>query len=156
VAGGGAMYTASFEKVAVTAAQDLFQILVPADAVVILHACYVSQDTEEADAQAEMLHILIHRGSTNGSGGSTPTPTPMNLGGVAAGTVVEVNNTTQGTEGTFIHSEAWNVQAGFVYLPTPEMRPIISPSDLFHIELQDAPADSITMSGSIYFEELGG
>lgn len=150
------MYSASFEKVPVTAAQDLFQLLAPADSVAILHAVYISQDTEEGDAQAEQLHILIHRGSTNGSGGSVVTPTPMNLGDAAAGTVVEANNTTQGTEGTFIHSEAWNVQIGFVYLPTPEMRPVISPSDLLHIELQDAPADSITMSGTIYFEEIGG
>ncbi len=152
----GRMYTASFEKVAVSAAQDLFQILAPADSVVKIHAIYVTQDSEEGDAQDEQLHILIHRGTTNGSAGTTPTPTPLNLGDAAAGTVVEVNNTTQGTEGTLVHSEAFNVRAGFQHLPTPEMQIVVSPSDLLHVELQDAPADSITLSGTIYFEEIGG
>ncbi len=152
----GRMYTASFEEVAVTAAQDLFQILAPADSVVILHAVYVSQSSDAGDSESEQLNVLIHRGSTNGSGGSTPTPTPLHLGDAAAGTVVEVNNTTPGTEGTFIHAESFNVMAGMQYIPTPEMRPVISPSDLFHIELQSTPADSLTMSGTIYFEELGG
>jgi hypothetical protein len=80
----------------------------------------------------------------------------MNLGDAAAGTVVEANNTSQGTEGTFIHSESFNVMAGLNIVWTPETRPQISPSDLLHIELQTAPADSLTMSGTVYFEELGG
>lgn len=152
----GRMYSATFEEVAVTAAQDLFQILAPADSTVILHSLYLSQSSEAGDAASEQLNILIHRGSTNGSGGSTPTPAPMHLGDAAAGTVVEANNTSQGTEGTFIHAESFNVMAGLALIWTPETRPIISPSDLLHIELQSTPADSITMSGSVYFEEIGG
>lgn len=152
----GRMYSATFEEVAVTAAQDLFQILAPADSAVVLHSLHISQSSDAGDAQSEQLNILIHRGSTNGSGGTVPTPTPLNLGDAAAGTVVEVNNTTQGTEGTFIHAESFNVMAGLTLIWTPETRPVISPSDLLHIELQTAPADSLTMSGTIYFEEIGG
>jgi hypothetical protein len=150
------MYSATFEEVAVTVAQDLFQILAPADSAVVLHSLVISQSSDAGDAASEQLNILIHRGSTNGSGGSTPTPTPLHLGDAAAGTVVEANNTSQGTEGTFIHSEAFNVMAGLQIVWTPETRPIVSPSDLLHIELQTAPADSLTMSGTVYFEEIGG
>jgi hypothetical protein len=150
------MYSASFEEVAVTAIQDLFQILAPADSVVLLHALLLSQSTDAGDTESEQLPVLIHRGSTDGSGGSTPTPTPLHLGDTAAGTVVEANNTTQGTEGPFIHAEAFNVMAGLAIWWTPETRPVISPSDLLHIELQVAPVDSINMNGTIYFEELGG
>ncbi len=46
--------------------------------------------------------------------------------------------------------------AGLQIWLTPETRWIISPSDLFHIELQSTPADSLTMSGTVYFEEIGG
>ena len=152
----GRMYSATFEEVAVTAAQDLFQILAPADSTVSLHWLVITQSSDAGDSESEQLNVLIHRGSTNGSGGSTPTPTPMNLGDAAAGTVVEANNTSQGTEGTFIHSESFNVMAGLNIVWTPETRPQISPSDLLHIELQTAPADSLTMSGTVYFEELGG
>ena len=152
----GRMYSATFEEVAVTVVQDLFQILAPADSVVVLHGLVISQSSDAGDSESEQLNILIHRGSTDGSGGSLPTPTPLHLGDAAAGTVVEANNTTQGTEGTFIHSESFNVMAGLQIWWTPETRPIISPSDLLHIELQTAPADSLTMSGVIYFEEIGG
>ena len=152
----GRMYSATFEEVAVTAAQDLFQILAPADSAVILHSLHISQSSDAGDSESEQLNVLIHRGSTDGSGGSTPTPTPLHLGDAAAGTVVEANNTTQGTEGTFVHAESFNVMAGLQIVWTPETRPVISPSDLLHIELQTAPADSLTMSGTIYFEEIGG
>jgi hypothetical protein len=39
---------------------------------------------------------------------------------------------------------------------TPETRPILSPSRRLTVELVNAPADSITMSGTILFEEIGG
>ena len=152
----GRMYSATFEEVAVTAAQDFFQILAPADSAVVVHGVVISQSSDAGDAASEQLNVLVHRGSTNGADGSTPTPTPLNLGDAAAGTVVEANNTTQGAEGPFIHSECFNVMAGLQIWLTPETRWIISPSDLFHIELQSTPADSLTMSGSVYFEEIGG
>lgn len=152
----GRMYSISFEEVAVTAAQDLFEVVAAADSVVLLHALYLSQSSEEADAQAEMLPLLIHRGSTSGSGGSTPTPAPMNLGDAAFGGTAEANNTTQSTEGTFIHADSWNVQIPYQLIWTPEMRPVISPSGRIIVELQAAPADSVTMNGTLYVEELGG
>jgi hypothetical protein len=150
------MYSAVFEQVAVTAAQDLFEINAPADAVVVLHSCVVTQSSEAADAQAEMLPVLFHLGSTSGSGGTTPTARPLQLGDAAFGGTVEVNNTTQSTEGNQLHAESFNVQVGFYYTPTPETRIVISPSDRLIIELQTAPADSITMDGTVIFEEIGG
>lgn len=152
----GRMYAAVFEQVAVSAVQDLFQLLAPADSVVVVHEIHITQSSDHGDSESEGLSILIHRGSTNGSGGSTPTPTPLHLGDAAAGTVVEANNTTQGTEGTFLHAESFNVMAGFHFVPTPDARHIISPSDLYHVELQTAPNDALTMDGVIIFEELGG
>lgn len=152
----GRMYTVTFEKVAVTAIQDLFEIVAPSDAVVVLHNAQVSQDSDEGDTEAEQLNILIHRGSTSGSGGSTVTPAPLEVGDAAFGGTCEANNTTQGTEGTQVWSESFNIQVGWHFIPTPETRPVISPSGRLIIELQDAPADSLTMSGSVTFEEIGG
>lgn len=152
----GRMYSAVFEEVAVTTAQDLFEINAPSDASVIVHSLHISQSSDAGDAASEQLNVLIHRGSTSGSGGGTPTPAPLQAGDAAFGGTVETNNTTQGTEGTQIHSEAFNVMAGLVIVWTPETRPVISPSGRLIIELQTAPADSLTMSGTVYFEEIGG
>jgi hypothetical protein len=69
---------------------------------------------------------------------------------------VETNNTTQSTEGNHIHAESFNVMAGLQIWWTPETQPILSPSGRLIVELQTAPSDSLTMSGTIYFEEEGG
>jgi len=152
----GRTYAAAFEEVAVTVAQDLFEVVAPADGAVIIHSVTITQSSDAGDAQAEMLPILIHRGTATGSGGTTVTPSPLALGDAAFGGVVEANNTTQSVEGTFLHAEAFNVQIGFYYLPPPEDRPIVSPSALFIVELQAAPDDSLTMNGTVVFEEVGG
>lgn len=152
----GRVYSASFEEVAVTAVQDLFEVVAPADATVSIHSVTITQSTDAGDAQAEMLPILIHRGTATGSGGSSVTASPLSVGDTAFGGTVEANNTSQSVEGTFLHAEAFNVQIGFYYLPPPEDRPVVSPSALFIVELQAAPSDSITMSGTVVFEEIGG
>jgi hypothetical protein len=147
------MYAAVFEEVAVSAAQDLFEIVAPSDAVVIVHGFVIGQSS---DTDSEQLNILVHRGSTSGSGGTSVTPSPLEVGDAAFGGTVEANNTSQGTEGTFIHSDTFNVLNGYVWVPTPECRPVLSPAGRLIIELQTAPADALTMSGTAYFEEVGG
>ena len=153
----GMIYTASIAQVAVSLVQDLFEITAPSDAVVVLHSCYIGQDTEEADAAAEMLPVNITRYVDSGSNGSTLTPAPHDTGYAAAGSTVEANNTTQGSgTTTIVLSDAFNVQVGWQYRPSPEERIVISPSKRLAIELPVAPADAMTVSAAITFEEIGG
>jgi hypothetical protein len=151
------MYSATFEEVSVgTAAQDLFELVAPTDMSVAIHGLILSQSSDAGDSESEQINILIHRGTTSGSAGSTPTPAPMHVGDAASTVTVEANNTTQGTEGTILHSECFNVMAGLQIWWTPETRPIISPSGRIIVEMQSTLADAVTMSGTIYFEEIGG
>jgi hypothetical protein len=149
----GRVYSAVFEEVAVSAIQDLFEINAPADAIVVLHGFEIAQSS---DTDSEMLNLLMHRGSASGSAGSTPTARPLETGDAAFGGTVEANNTTQGTEGSQIHAAAFNVLNGYIWMPPPELRPVISPSGRMIIELQTAPGDELTMSGTVWFEEIGG
>lgn len=155
----GRVYTAVFEDVSVSAAQDLFELNAPSDAIVKLHSVTITQSSEEGDAQAEMLPVRIRKGqTTSGSGGSSPTATPSNTGDSAFGGSVEANNTTQASGGTPVvwWAEAFNVQIGWFYLPPPEDRLVLSPSQRATVELTAAPADAMTVSGTIVFEEIGG
>jgi len=155
----GRMYTAVFNNVAVTAIQDLVEIVAPADSVVVLHDIHLSQNTDVGDAAEEVLRIELTSGhTTSGSGGSAVTPVPVSLGDAAFGGTVEANNTTQASAGTIVTKYVWNwnIRVGFDKVFTPETRPIISPSARMCLELPAAPADSVTMSGSITFEEIGG
>jgi len=156
----GRMYSVSFEAVAVTAAQDFFEISPADDKPVLVHGLYLSQASDVGDAADEMLRIKILRGhTTSGSGGSAPTPAPLqSSAGTAAGFAAEVNNTTIASAGTAVdlHAEAFNIRAGLQYIPTPEARPGASQANTtLIVRLMAAPADSLTMSGTLILEELG-
>jgi len=155
----GMIYAANFAGIAVTAQQDLFEVTAPADAIVLIHRVVVSQSSDVGDAASEGLSLLFKRGQTSsGTGGSTPTPAPLEFGFAAAGSVVDTNNTAKASGGTIVtmHAENWIIGGPFEYLPTPETRITLSPSQRFTVELGTTPADSITMSGTLIFEEIGG
>jgi hypothetical protein len=149
----GRIYTVQFTNVAVTAQQDLFQIealVVPAT----IHAVYLSQTTDVGDAAAENLSIMLCR-FTDAVTDDLAT-VQLDPGDATQNADVAVNETTELVTGLeIIHSEAWNIAMPFVYLPPPELRPIVQIGNGFSVNLNTTPADSITMSGTIYFEEFG-
>ena len=159
----GRLYTAVFKAIAVTAAQDFFEITAPSDSVVVVHEWGMFQTTELGDAAEEQLQITTNRGTnltTSGSGGASVTPAPISVGDAAFGGTVERNNTTIMAVGTGSLTEleamAWNIRVPFQRIYTPETRPIISPGYRWTLEMESTPADSITISGYIIFEEVGG
>lgn len=155
----GRIYTGSFDGVSVSAAQDLFELVAPSDAIVVIHSLEVSQSSDAGDAEEEILRISLKSGqTTSGSGGTTPTAIPLNFGDAAFGGSLEANNTTKASTGTIVthYAWGWNVRVDFTKIWTPETRPILSPSRRCTIELVAAPADAITASGTITFEEIGG
>ncbi len=156
----GRRYSVEFEAIAVTAAQDLFALKPATDKPIYLHSVTITQSTEVGDAEEEMLRIKIIRGAaTIGSGGTNPTPRSLDSGDSASGitTNCRTNDTTETSGGTPInmHSESFNVRTGLFYVPIPEDRIRCSASDGFiAVALMDAPSDSVTMSGTLVFEEV--
>lgn len=148
----GRMYSATMQGVAVAAAQDLLEISAPADAIVVLHEVAISQDASET---SEQLPFQIHTISGSGSGGSSVTAVPMEQGGPAFGGTVERNNTSRAGAYQVLYRKSENILNGFHYLPTPEGRPAIKPSESLVIGLESAPSASLTMSVTAIFEEVG-
>lgn len=156
----GKLYTVQFTGVSVAAQQDLFEILNAASRLLYVHSLELSQSTEVSDAQEEGLSILLKRGvgSTTGSGGTAPTPTPWETNQGASAFSAKVNNTTKMTVGTITTLVAtnWNVRSTpFTWLWTPELRPVVGVSEKFTVELATTPVDAITMSGTLWVEEVG-
>ncbi len=149
----GRMYSVSFTEVAVTAQQDLFQIeavTVPA----IIHAVYLSQTSDLGDAASEGLSILIRR--VTDALVNVTAEAQCDPGDAAALADLNVNDTTELVTGAAnVHSEAWNILTPFVYLPPPELRIVVDVGNCITVNLNTTPADSITMSGTMYFEEVG-
>lgn len=148
-------YVSTFSAVAITAAQDIFELTAPAAGVARLVGVIFNQSSDSGDAQAESLDIKIVRGhTTSGSGGSAFTPIPLNSADTAAGSACEINNTTIASAGTAVNllADAPNIQIGEMIWFPPEMRPTARNSERIVVRIS-APADSITASATLYFEE---
>ncbi len=157
-----AIYTVQFSAVAVTAAQDLFALLAATNSRIAICRIEVAQYSDAGDAASELLPIQLIRGATvAGSGGTAPTPVNVKAWGRTAVTTARVNDTTQASGGSpvIIQSGAWNVQAGFLYAPRydehVDERITVEAGQRFVVSSPGAPADSLTTSGTITFEELG-
>ena len=158
----GRMYVVQFAAVAVTVAQDLFEIKCASDSPLILHEVRITQDSDAGNAQSEQLRFTVKRAAgsyTSGSGGSTPTPALIASQDGAAAFTCEANNTTRAAVGTgtlvTLITTADNIHNGWHYLPTPECRPTAAATEAFVIGLEAAPADSLTMNGYAIVEEIG-
>ena len=160
---GDVTHTAIFKAVAVTAQQDFFEVKASASASVLVHGFVLSQSTELGDAQEEMLQLTTNRGSgtvTSGSGGGSATISRRRRGDPAFGGAVEINNTTKlavgtGTLDTDLEVFNWNERVPFMFWYPPEARPMILPGEYWTLELETTPADSVTISGTIYLEQVG-
>lgn len=152
--------TTGFQSVG-TAAQDLIEIKAGANDPFVLHFLAVSQSSDAGDSEAEMAELFIKRASgayTSGSGGGALVVENFrNLSDAADSFAAETrNNTTQATGGTIdiIWEEAFNVQAGWQFLPPPEMRPYFNSSEGLILSI-GTTADALTMSAMALVEELG-
>lgn len=153
------VYTVTFQAVAITASQDLFEITPADDKPVQFLGLFLAQNTDVGDAQDEVLRWSCIRGhTTSGSGGSAPTPRPTKRSDAAAGFAAEANNTTKATVGTthILHADGFNVRVGCAFWWTPETTPEATQGDTtMLIRLETAPADSITFDGTLYVAEFG-
>ena len=150
-------FTATFKDVAVTALQDLFSLVVGGNAPVTLLSCVISQSTDYGDAEEEGLLISVVRGNgTVGSGGSAPVARLNNTNGGAAIATVRANDTVEASVGTEedMHLEVWNIRMPWIYRPIPEERVRTDTvDDIIAVRLLDTPADSITVSGTLIWQE---
>lgn len=148
----GAPFTAVFSAIAVSAAQDLFEIAAPLTHRVAITELRLGQYTDFGDAAAEILSLLIIRNyTTTGSGGAAVTPQPLVPSEAVASSTVARNNTTVATDGTplILVADAWNIAQPYRW----DGR-IIIPASTRLVVRTTAPADAITTNGSLFFEEL--
>lgn len=149
------VFSVPFQAVAVTAAQDLFYLATDASTIIEVMSIFVSQSSDFGDAQDELLRVRFRSGMTTvGSGGSSVTPAVVAIGGTAAaGVTARVNDTTASSGGTIVdaYEDCFNVRAGWPYVPPPEIRFVIPVSTKFAVNLPSAPADSLTMSGTLIY-----
>lgn len=152
------VYTVQFNGVAVSAQQDLFELVANSAKPIVILGFSLSQSTEVGDTAEEALSILLKSGqTTSGSGGSTPTPVANDSTMAAASFTAEANNTTKASAGTIVTHGAWNwnIRVPLDVLFTQEQQLVMAASRRCTLELATTPADSVTMSGTIWIQEIG-
>lgn len=156
----GRVYVVDIAAAAVTVAADVVELSPADDKPVVVHAIDILQTTDLGDVAEEIIGLVWVRGhSTGGSGGTTGiTPRPLNPSDAAAGFAAESLNTTAASAGTGVNLQrhGWNIRAPLTIFYPPEDRPQASQANTtLVLRMAAAPADSITISGSITVEELG-
>jgi hypothetical protein len=115
----------------------------------------IYQTTDLGDAQEEVLTLTVERGVTAGSGGSSATI--VDYGGRGESTSdATVNRTvsTAHTGGTVILRKGWNIRIPEEFWLPPELYIYYDAATDPTTLTTTAPADSITVSGSIIWREF--
>lgn len=163
IGGLGRAYVVPFAGVSVSAKQDFFYIKPAADKPVSIEWIEIAASggaADAGDAQEELLDVRMIRlpaTVTAGSGGTAPTPTPLNPNDAAAGLTSRVNDTTVATtSGTAltVHASAMNSRVPGIWLPAPEHRWLCANAQAIVFRLETTPADAILLSGTLIVREL--
>lgn len=152
----GRVFSVTFDQVSCAAAQDVFSIKNTSSVPCYLISIYLSQSSQATDANNKQQRWRIRRGqTTQGSGGTTATPTPLLTGSTAAGGTVHVNDTTQANTGTIVtlHNDIFNIEAGLIWVATPEMQFTWAVSTCLTVEFP-AMAVTATYNGTLYYAEM--
>lgn len=153
---GGPFYSLTLTGVAVSAAQDIFELVAAATTRVHIHEIVIGQYSDAGDTEDELLGILLMRGhSTTGSGGAAVTPVKWNPYLRAAAATAARNNTTVASGGSPVTpvADAFNVRAGWYWrAPAENAALVLEPSARFVARIT-APADALTMNATLVFSE---
>ncbi len=162
----GRIYYNTFSQQSITAANtdyDLFTLAPADDRPICLWELELYVTSELGDAQEEWLAIDIIRGYTSvGSGGTSVTlsaaPRQMLAESDPTCTMRYLDSTVATTGTTqLLWSGGFNVRAGLDKVWLPELRPYCSQvSTNLVVRMQSTVADTLTMSGTLTFEEIAG
>lgn len=155
----GSVFTVPFAAESLTAnAQDLWHIHASTSSRVLLREIRIGQYSDAGDAEAELLSITLLAGSTGASGGSAITPVNVmrHSGAPTAGTSCLGPSTTVASTASaeLVHADSLNIAAGWLYSPPPPERIVLEPDERLSVRLS-APADALTINGTLTFEEIG-
>jgi hypothetical protein len=155
----GPVYTAPFSATTLTTNPiDLFCVVASSLSRVVIREVRLGQYTEFGDAQAELLSLTMMVGSTEESTGTAISSLNVKThtgASTAASLVVGPSTNLASTGSANVHwADSWNVAAGLLYSPLPPERIVVQPGERFNVRMS-APADALTLNGTLVFQEIG-
>lgn len=140
---------------------DLFLLLPASNKPIKLRGFTIGQSSEFGDAQEEDVRVTVRRFSatvTNGSGGTTPTPNPMDSADAAAGFTAHTNDTTVATTngtGVILEELAWNERNTPYehWYPDTNYCPKAKNGEALIVRAETTVADDVTICITAWVEE---
>lgn len=140
---------------------DLLEIQPADDKPVRLLGFSLGQTSEVGDSAEEGVRISVIRlpaTFTSGSGGSTPTPAPIDGVDAAAGATTKTNNTTvattSGTAVTLVEL-GWNERnTPYEFWFPPRCEPVVRQTEGLVVRAQTTIADDMSIACTFWFEEF--
>jgi len=132
--------------------QDIFEIVAAASKRVILHGFSLTS----AYTTDERVRLRLMQRTTTGTGGSGLTEVAADDGNDTAATAaVSSLVTTPGTAGDILAGFQWSQQGELLFLPTPEMRPVVAKSARIALNVNTTGVASTRVwSGWVCWEEM--
>ena len=146
----GRIYYAPFDNIAVTTDpdQDIWEIATTATQKVVLHAFELTS----ASITAEFVRLRLLRRTASGNGAAV-VEVQADQDDAATSTVVEQLALIPGAIGDILMGFQWEQLGPLIYLPTPEMRPVVQQNGFLALNLQSALAATTNWSGYLVYEE---
>lgn len=156
------VYAVSFSSKSATAvAKDLFELTPSTSTRIRIREIQFGQHSASAGSSMSGLQfvgISLHRGSTvAATGGSTGTPVPVDGRARTSVTAVTLSASSPGSSGpaaALLYAGSWNIFERFVYRPKWDERFVSGLGERIQVRMS-APSATLTMDGTIVFEEIG-
>ena len=151
----GLVFTAEMHAVAVSAAASIFSIQAPAGNRVRVREIRIGQYSDFGDAAAEIVSVRLIRNATAFAtqGGVAVTPQNLKPWSRAANSRVIRTATVATDGGKCVLMDAMNIASGWWYAPSEDEMVWLDTGDNLQVCVT-APADALTMNGTVVFEEL--
>jgi hypothetical protein len=152
------IYTVSFENVTISAAQDLISVKGSSGKTCRVRRVWLgATNTTLQTAQSLRVRCRYFPATmTQGSGGSTPTPSPVDPGDAVASFAAHANDTSQATtSGTAVTIMAQGIH-NYAGMDFPfQNPPVFGLNEGFSFELLSTVTGTCAFSGGMEIEETG-
>lgn len=151
------IYNAAFNAETLTTnPTDLFTLEASADSRVRVRGVNLGQQSTSPD-DLRQLHVQLLRGATDAPSTSPITPTHVAGWSNAPAADSDVSGPSTDlastTSASLLYADAFD-EAGWCYKPHEHEQPILDVSQRLHVRVS-APESSMSLSGTLTFEEIG-
>lgn len=150
------VYSAVLDDIPIFSTQTVIRVTAPSDAVLAILRGWCGHRIDTG-VETSLFTVVLQRASTDGIGGTTITPRPLQTGTPAFGgtVVVATINTEPTLSGDPLNNESWKGRNGWIYIPMPEEWIFVPPGGRIVLKLLLGNVAPTSVNAGLIFAEIG-